>query len=172
VRRVIVRRFGLVLSLIALVLAGLVALGATAGTRAQDATPLAGGLPFEIAPGVTTDLLPTSQDSPSLYRIRFAPGVTYEVEPTPAIDLVYGEAGTLTLRLDAPVTVVRAGETDAPGEPIAADTEFTLNAGDYSVFPPNVSGEARNDGQDPAQVAVAELIPEQLAQSLAGTPVP
>ena len=46
------------------------------------------------------------------------------------------------------------------GEPIAADTEFSLNAGDYSVFPPNVSGEARNDGQDPAQVAVAELIPD------------
>ena len=77
------RRFGLVLSLVALVLTRLVALGPTAGTRAQDATPLAGGLPLEIAPGVTADLLPTSQDPPSLYRIRFAPGVTYEIEPVP-----------------------------------------------------------------------------------------
>ena len=89
-----------------------------------------------------------------------------------SVSLVYVEAGTLILRLDAPLTVMRAGETDVPGEPIAADAEVTLGPGDYTVFPPQVGGEARNEGQNPAQVAVAELVPEQLAQSLLGTPVP
>jgi hypothetical protein len=165
------RRFGLLLSVIAFVLMGLVALGSTTTTRAQEATPLAGGLPFEIAPGVTADILPTSDDPPSLYRVRFAPGVIYELEVSPAVSLVYVEAGSLVLHLDAPLTVMRGGETDVPGESIAADAEVTLEPGDYTVFPPNVSGEARNDGPDPAQVAVAELVPEQLAQSLMGTPV-
>ena len=77
------RRFGLVLSPGCACADWSGRAGPTAGTRAQDATPLAGGLPFEIAPGVTADLLPTSQDPPSLYRIRFAPGVTYEIEPVP-----------------------------------------------------------------------------------------
>jgi hypothetical protein len=171
-RRGIMHRFGLLVSVVAVMLLGLVALGLTSTTRAQDATSLAGDLPFEIAPGVSADILPPSEDPPSLYRVRFAPGVTYELEPLPVIDLVYAEAGTLTLRLDAPVTVVRAGETNMPGEPIAADTEFTLGSGDYAVFPPNMRGEARNDGEDPAQVAVAELVPEQLATSLVATPVP
>jgi len=166
------RRVALFMSLVAVTMLGVVLLTPTRTTHAQDATPLAGDLPFAIAPGVTADLLPTLEDPPSLYRVRFAPGVIYDLEPQPVIDLVYGEAGTLTLRLDAPATVVRAGATDTPGEPIAAETEFTLGAGDYSVFPPNISGEARNDGQDPAQVAVAELVPEQLATSLMGTPVP
>jgi quercetin dioxygenase-like cupin family protein len=166
------RPFGLVLSVIAFVLLSLVALGSTVTTRAQEATPLAGGLPFEIAPGVTADILPASEDPPSLYRIRFAPGVVYELEVSPAVSLVYVEAGTLVLRLDAPLTVTRAGETDAPGEAIAADTEVTLGPGDYTVFPPNVSGEARNDGEEPAQVAAAELIPAQLEMSRMGTPTP
>jgi hypothetical protein len=172
VRRVSMRRFVLLLSVSAIVLLGLIALGSASTTRAQDATPLAGGLPFEIAPGVTADILPPLEDPPSLYRVRFAPGVTYKLESSPAISLVYVEAGTLVQHLDGPVTVVRAGATDAPGEPMAADAEVTLSAGDYTTVPPEVGGEIRNEGQDPAQVAVAELVPEHLAMSLMATPVP
>ena len=166
------RRFGQLLSLTAIVLVGFATLGPAVTTRAQEATPLAGALPFEIAPGVSADILPTSVDPPSLYRVRFAPGTVYDLEASPAISLVYVEAGTVVLRLDAPLTIVRAGATDMPGEPIAAETEVTLEPGDYTVFPPQVGGEARNDGQEVAQVAVAELVPEQLAQSLTGTPEP
>jgi hypothetical protein len=86
--------------------------------------------------------------------------------------LLYGEAGTLHVRPDWPVTVVRAGATDAPGESIAADTEFALNAGDDTVYPPNVRKFMRNDGQIPAQVVVAQLVPQELAASLKATPVP
>jgi hypothetical protein len=162
----------LLLAIVAIALLGLIGIDPTAATRAQDATPLAGGLGLEIAPGVTAGLIPTREDAPPLFRIRFAPGVSYEEEPAPVVRLIYGEVGTLHLRLDLPVTVVRAGATDAPGESIAADTEFTLNAGDYTVYPPNVRKIMRNDGQEPAQVAVAQLDPGQLAASLMATPVP
>jgi hypothetical protein len=40
------------------------------------------------------------------------------------------------------------------------------------VYPPNVRKIMRNDGQEPAQVAVAQLDLGQLAASLMATPVP
>ena len=60
--RVNVRHYGFVLSVIAMVLLGLVGLGSTGATWAQEATPLAGGLPFELAPGVTADILPENRE--------------------------------------------------------------------------------------------------------------
>ena len=45
-------------------------------TRAQESTPAAETTGVEIAPGVTFDLMPASEDPPSLYRLRFAPGAT------------------------------------------------------------------------------------------------
>ena len=174
------RPFGLVLSLVALMLLGPIGLGPTATTRAQEGTPVVEEeveevveeFGFEIAPGVTAGILPVSDDPPSLYWVRFAPGVSYTLEEDPAITLVYGQAGSVVFRLGVPVTITRAGAVDAPGETIPAETEFTLSEGDYTVLPPNASGEARNEGQEPAQVAVAGLIPEQLEIAVTSTPVP
>lgn len=128
---------------------------------AQEATPPPAG--FEIAPGVTAEILPTSEDPPSLYRLHFAPGVTYPFSDDPSVSVVYVESGAIALRLDAPVTVGQVGATDAPGENIAADTEFTVLAGDYFLLPPLVSGEVRNDGDEIATVAVAGFIPDAIA---------
>ena len=174
------RLIGLVLSVVTLVLLSPIAAGPTATTRAQDGTPVVAEeveevveeFGFEIAPGVTAGILPVSEDPPSLYWVRFAPGVTFTLEEDPAIALVYGQTGSLVLRLDVPVTVARAGATDAAGETIPAETEFTLSEGDYTVLPPNASGEARNDGAEPAQVAVAGLVPEQLTIAVTVTPSP
>jgi len=127
---------------------------------------------FEIAPGVTAGVLPVSEDPPSLYWIRFAPGARYRVEEDPAITLVYAQTGSLILRLGVPVTINRAGATAVPGEIIAAETEFTLSKGDYTVLPVGAGGEARNDGQEPAQIAVAGLVPEELEIAVTGTPGP
>lgn len=110
------------------------------------------------------------QEAPALYRLTFAPGVTYSIDPAPEISLVYGEAGTLTFTLDAPVTITRAGATNAPGEAVAAGAEFMLEAGDYTVFPPLVSGEVRNDGQEAASVVVASIVPAGVATPTAATP--
>ncbi len=165
------RRTSILLSLIAVGLLGLVAavrLGST--TVSQEGSPPA----FEIAPGVTAEALAfaAGQEAPSLYRLTFAPGVTYPFVPAPDISLVYGESGALTATLDAPVTITRAAATDAPGEAIAAGTEFRLSAGDYAVFPPLVGGEVRNEGQEAASVVVAAIVPAGAATPAAATPAP
>jgi hypothetical protein len=174
------RPLSLFLSVVVLVLLSSIGPGPTATTRAQDGTPVVPQeveevveeFGFEIAPGVTAGVLPVSEDPPSLYWVRFAPGVTYTLEEDPAITLLYGQTGSLLLRLGVPVTVTRAGAMDTPGETIPAETEFTLSEGDYTVLPPNAGGEARNEGQEPAQVAIAGLVPEQLEIVVTGTPTP
>ncbi len=162
------RRTSFLLSVAVVALLGLLAAARLGPVSvAQEGTPPPGG--FEIAPGVTAEALAfaAGQEEPSLYRLTFAPGVTYLVAPSPAINLVYGEAGALIFTLDAPVTVTRAGATDMPGEAVAADTAFTLAAGDYAVLPPLVSGEVRNEGQEPASAVAAAIVP-----SGAATPAP
>ena len=161
------RRRALLVSLVAAV-GGLMAVGARSGAVAQEGTPP----PFEIAPGVTGEALAFAPgaEAPALYRLTFEPGVTYAIEPSPAISLVYGEVGALTFALDAPITVTRAGATDAPGEGVAAGDEFELAAGDYATFPPLVGGEVRNDGEAAASVVVAEIVPDGMATPAAGTP--
>ena len=159
-----------VLSLVALLLAGIVAVsGLAPGARAQDASPPPGG--FEIAPGVTAEILPTLQDPPSLYRLQFAPGVTYEIAASGSLEVAYFESGSLTFRLEAPVTVGNLNAIDAVGENYAADTEFTVTAGDYFAIAPGVGGELRNEGDEPAVVSIAGLVPEGVGMPADGTPV-
>jgi len=81
-------------------------------TRAQQSTPTAGAAGVEIAPGVTFELLPSSQDPPTLYRLRLAPGVSLPFVDDPAISLVYVESGALSLRLDAAVSEARPDATN------------------------------------------------------------
>lgn len=149
------------MSVAAVVLLGVATAGWTSGASAQEASPPPGG--FEIAPGVTAEALAfvPGQEAPALYRLTFAPGVTYTIMPAPDISLVYQETGGLVFTLDAPVTITRAGAADKPGEAIAADAEFALNAGDYTTFPALVGGEARNDGEEPASAVVASIVPPE-----------
>ena len=142
-------------------------------TRAQDATPTTGmEAGFELAPGVTAGVLAAPEDPPPFFWLRFAPGITYEIPADPTIGIVYAQSGELTLRLDAPVTVIRAGAEGDQGEPIAAGTDFTLVAGDYVLFPANIGGEARNEGSEPAQIVAASLAPQVIESAPLGTPVP
>ena len=167
------RRSPVLISVAAVVLLGVVVAGRVGPLAgAQEGTPPAGA--FEIAPGVTAEGLAfaVGQEAPSLYRLTFAPGVTYAVQPAPDISLAYGESGALVFGLDVPVTVTRAGATAAPGEPVAAGTEFTLQPGDYFVVPPLAAGEIRNEGDEPASVVVASIIPGGRATPEAGTPAP
>ncbi len=165
------RRTPILLSVAALALLGLsIAGGVGPLARAQEGTPPSGG--FEIAPGVMAEGLAFAegQEVPSLYRLTFAPGVVYPITPAPDISLVYGEAGMLTITLDAPVTITQAGATNVPGESVAAGIEFMLHTGDYAVFPPLAGGEARNDGQETASVVVAAIIPSGIATPTTATP--
>lgn len=132
-----------------------------APAAAQEATlPIDG---IELAPGVKAEILPTSTDRPTLYRVHFAPGATYSFYPNSSLDIVYVESGELTFQLDLPVTVAQIGATDAEGEVISAGTEFTVTAGDYFVLPPFVAGDVRNGGQQGASVTLAAIVPEGMA---------
>ncbi len=163
------RRVMFPMSLVGVLLVSMVAVGGRVpGAVAQNGTPPPGG--FEIAPGVTAEILPTSEDPPSLYRLHFAPDVTYPIGASPSLEVVYIESGALTLRVEAPVTVGQVGVTDAAGENVAAGTEFTVEPGNYFVLPPFVGGEVRNDGQETATVSVAGILPDAMATPTAGTP--
>ena len=110
-----------------------------APTGAQESTPAAGATGVEIAPGVTFELMPASEDPPSLYRLRFAPGTTLAFVDDPAISLVYVESGALSLQLRAAVSDARPDASSGDAED--ADTTLTLEQGDYFVLPPLVAGE-------------------------------
>ena len=139
-------------------------------TGAQESTPAAETIGVEIAPGVTFDLMPASEDPPSLYRLRFAPGATLSFVDDPAISLVYVESGALSLALDAAVSDARPEAASEDEEDAASALE--LSQGDYFVLPPLVAGEIRNEGQEPAAIVIAAITPGLLPEIGVGTPVP
>jgi hypothetical protein len=137
-------------------------------TRAQESTPTAGTTGVEIAPGVTFDLLPSSEDPPTLYRLRLAPGVSLSFVDDPAISLVYVESGALSLRLDAAVSDARPDGTDDQED---AGRAVDLSQGDYFVLPPLVAGEIHNEGQEPVSMVIAAITPGLIPGAAIGTPV-
>ncbi len=106
---------------------------------AQESTPGSGPPDsFELAPGVIASNMTfvEGQENPSLYRLSFEPGVSYPVQESPSLELVYMESGTLTVRLNATVTVASLNATDGSGESVVAGTGFTLSTGQYFVLAP------------------------------------
>ena len=138
-------------------------------TGAQESTPAAETTGVEVATDVTFDLMPASEDPPSLYRLRFAPGATLAFVDDPAISLVYVESGALSLQLDAPVSDARPEAASGDEE---ADTALTLTQGDYFVLPPLVAGEIRNEGQEPMSIVIAAITPGVIPGTAIATPVP
>src|SRR5215207_11022716 len=123
------RRGSVVALLISLVLAIVGSQGISFSTLAQDATPPSGqraGLPegvsmVTVASG-TIEVLSPGTANLVLGRIRLAPGATLPFNPTdPSVDLVFVSTGTFTFRVEADMTVARAGRdgTPAPTEPEA-----------------------------------------------------
>ncbi|MBA2470499.1 MAG: hypothetical protein H0V37_13930 [Chloroflexia bacterium] len=140
---------------------------------AQESTPGSGPPDsFELAPGVIASNMTfvEGQENPSLYRLSFEPGVSYPVQESPSLELVYMESGTMTVRLNATVTVASLNATVGSGESVAAGTGFTLGTGQYFVLAPGVSGEVRNDGEDTATVSIAGMTPGGTTVPAAATP--
>lgn len=145
------------------------------GISAQDATPPAGPMEFpdsfELAPGVVADNMVFAEgaEEPAVYRLTFDAGVAYPVMPSTHLEVIYMESGSLTMTLDAAVVVTQLGDTESGGEIVPANTEFTLETGQFIVLQPGVSGEVRNDGSEPASVSVAGLTPAGVGMPT-GTP--
>ena len=141
---------------------GVMMISLAAGVEAQDATPPMGPPEsFELAPGVVADsmVFVEGQEAPSLYRLHFDAGVVYAVTPSTSLELAYMEAGSLTAIFDGAVTVGRVGETQTAGQVIDANTEFTLETGQFFVLQPGVGGEVRNTGDQTATLSIAGLTP-------------
>lgn len=159
------RRMLMGLWLTGVLVAGMAAGVHVMGVAAHDATPPPeeAGFPesIELTPGVVADsmVFVVGQENPSLYRLHLDAGVTYPVAPSTSLELVYMEAGSLTVTLDGEVTIGRVGEAEPQGGKIEANTEFMLQAGQFLVLEPGVSGEVRNQGDETATVSIAGLTP-------------
>ena len=180
------RRFAVPIPVLAVALLGLLAAGRPgAGTVAQEATPAAEeefelpeGVSFEALGYGTAEALPPAPAEFVLFRFGLEPGASFDLDPgDPSLALAYVEAGALTVRVDAPMTVLRAAGAGTPfpeeTEEVAAGTEFTLEAGDSALFPPHVAGVVRNDGAEPVAVLVANVGPlegDEEGTPAAGTP--
>jgi quercetin dioxygenase-like cupin family protein len=110
------------------------------------------------------ETLPATPADLALFRFGIEPGVTFPFDPNdPSVALAYVESGSATFSIDAPASVLRAASeaTSFPEatEEFAAGEEFTLEEGDSVIVPPNVSGEVRNDGDEPLTLLVANIAP-------------
>jgi hypothetical protein len=165
--RIIMRRFSVFLSMVAVMLLGVVAVGVQPATVAQEATPSAdmgpeGGTyePVTFALGVD---LPSPADL-FVVRIGLEPGTGFPIEESdPAAGILLVESGTFTVQVNGPVSVTRGatlgeamqsaettGDLSAAAEAIAAGEAVTLEAGDAAFLPAYTAGEIRNEGQEPA----------------------
>lgn len=149
--------------------------GAQSGTPAPEAFDPPPGLAFESLAFGPVATLPPVPAFAAIDRITLAPGANLPGEPgDPTFAILYVERGTVTVRADAQLGVTRAAALAAPGtlpatEEVAAGTDFTLAAGDSTVFPPLVGVEFRNDGLEEAVVLATTIAP---AETEAGTPAP
>lgn len=183
-------RFGVLLSLVVVVVLGVMTLVAQPEAVAQEASPAAGtfsegGITFEPLAFASALALPSTGEL-AVSRISFEPGAGFPIEEgDPSNALAVIESGELTIVQDGPLLVTRAGalgaamgESDEGGaftpetEEIAAGEELTVGTGDAVLFPPNASGEIRNDGQEPAVVLVVFVGPPMAEGMAAGTPTP
>ena len=159
-------------TLVVVMVLGVMAVVAQPVAEAQEASPAAGvftegGITFEPLAFATALALPSTGEL-SVSRLSLEPGSALPIEEgDPSYALGFVESGELTVVQNGPMTVTRAGalgeavvasEEDgsfAPAtEEIAAGEEVTLGAGDAGLFPPNASGEIRNDGDEPTVVLV------------------
>jgi quercetin dioxygenase-like cupin family protein len=161
------RRFGLLVSVVAVVLLGMLALHAQPVAIAQEATPAAEEIAGEIfqplgfAVGVP---LPSPADM-LVARFSLEPGSGFPLEASdPTGGMVVVESGAFTVRVEEMAWTVNRGEAlraamtggdeadfAAAMEEVAMGEEAVLEAGDVAWVPGGVSGEIRNDGQESAE---------------------
>ena len=180
------RRFGVLVSVVAMMLLGMLALHAQPVAIAQEATPAA-----EEMAGVTFDPLGFAMGvdlaSPAdmlVVRFNLEPGAGFPLEASdPTGGMVVVESGAFTVRVEEMAWTVNRGEAlraamaggdeadfAASMEEVAMGEEAVLEAGDVAWVPGGVSGEIRNDGQEPAEGIVFLVGPPEAMS--AATPAP
>lgn len=180
------RRILPMLVLVAVLMLGVSGMTGSPGVRAQDATPASGemameGLSFTLlgmVPGVT---LPATADL-QVARAGFEPGAGFPFDASDPVGvLVIMESGTLTMRVDEQPWFVSRGaameeamgsgemepDMSAVLEEIPAGTEGTVDAGDVAHIPGNLTGEVRNNGDEPATALLVLMDPGMMGEGMA-----
>jgi quercetin dioxygenase-like cupin family protein len=160
-------------------LLGLAVITTQPPARAQEATPTSDEMSFEgltFEPLAIVDGLDVPPSSELFVaRVGLDPGAMLPSSESDQQDgLLIVEAGTLTLRMEIPLTISRAGSIGAAiataeasgefalqGEAIPSGQEFTMTAGDAVYVPAHVAGEVRNDGQEHAEALLILLGPAE-----------
>jgi quercetin dioxygenase-like cupin family protein len=184
VRRIEMRQVRVLLSLFAVVLLGAVAMWGQSATFAQEATPGPEGLfsaPLGFASGV---VLPSPADL-IVVRIGIAPGSGFPLEADdPTGGMVVVQSGAFTFRVEevawtitrgaalgeALATAEEEGDLDIAFEEVAMGAEATLEAGDVAFIPGSVTGEVRNDGEEPAEALLFLIAPAEAMADATPTP--
>lgn len=180
------RRLLPLLALVVVLILGASGLTGPLAARAQDATPATDegsmdGLSFTllgIAPGVT---LPGTADL-QVARAGFEPGAGFPFDASDPVGvLVIVESGTLTLRVDEQSWFISRGAAmeqamssgdmnpDLSGvlEEVPAGAEGTVEAGDVVHIPGNLTGEVRNNGDEPASALLVLMDPGSMGAGMA-----
>jgi len=175
--------------MVAVMLLGMLALHAQPVAIAQEATPAAGEMqpegetfePLGFALGVD---LPSPADM-LVARFSLEPGSGFPLEASePTGGMVVVESGAFTVRVEEMAWIVNRGEAlraamagggdeadfAAAMEEVAMGEEAVLEAGDVAWVPGSVSGEIRNDGQEPAEGLVFLVGPPEAMSE--ATPAP
>jgi hypothetical protein len=182
------RRSSVLLSVVAVLLLGALALGAKPTVLAQEATPSgemepegASFEPLGFAQGVE---LPSPADL-VVARFGLDAGASFPFDPNdPTNTMVVVETGSLTVRVDELAWMITRGaalremmaapdeEGDMSGvmDEVAKGQEATLEAGDAAYIPGSVNGEARNDGQERVEALLFVVGPPEAMMS--ATPQP
>lgn len=158
--------------LVLVLMVGLVPMGVTPTARAHgDATPVGRGTDAK-SHGVTSDFIAYGPGLPGtgalvLFRLAFAPGGVLPLDPhDPTNLLLVVESGAATVRVAAPVVVIRAAadEGGRPGdvEEIPTGDTVALGVGDSVVVPGSAAGEVRNVGSGVAVLLVAGADPSEV----------
>jgi quercetin dioxygenase-like cupin family protein len=167
------RRFAVLVSVVAVMLLAVLTLHVQSVAVAQDATPSAEemmpeGLTFEpigFAQGVT---VPSPADLTAA-RAGFEPGAGFPLEASdPEGAFVIVESGTLTVRVEEVTWTISRGSGSS--EEVALGEEATLEAGDSAYVPGGVTGEVRNNGQERAEALV--FLVDPAGAMAASTPAP
>lgn len=148
------------LALVLIAFAVAVRLG-LATTGAQEATPTATSLPGrDLLLQASIAELPAGPVTLEFIRITLAPGAASPPHAHPGPEFGVVEAGTLTVRVEAPAVLLpAAGDTAEASTVTPVGEEFPVGRGDRIAYPAGTTLTFRNAGEEPVSLLAVTILP-------------
>lgn len=128
---------------------------------AQESTPTSTPSPDrEILLQATIAELPGSAVTLEIIRIILEPGAASPPHSHPGPEFGVMEEGTLTVRVDEPVTLLPAGSESAETSTVTpVGEEFSITSGDRIAYPAQTTLTFRNAGNEPVSLLAVTILP-------------